>query len=226
MPKRKDKPFGSGHHVTPILPKTDNQQRYYDALRSCPQVFATGPAGTGKTWLPTAYAADQLRNKCIAGIVLTRPNVPAGPSLGFFPGELEEKMAPWVVPFIEVIKERCGETHTEYYLKKKTIDIVPFEVMRGRTFRDAIVIVDEAQNLTPIEMNMVVTRIGEEAQLIVTGDLVQQDIKGDSGLQVAIEAINRDLVDAEHIEFTADDIVRGGITKQWVKAWSKVHNVE
>ena len=190
MPKRKSKMFGDAVHHVPLSAKTENQQRYLNALRTCTQVFAIGPAGTGKTFLPTAYAADLMRDKQIARIVLTRPNVPAGPSLGFFPGELEEKMA-------------------------------PFETMRGRTFHDSIVIVDEAQNLTESEMYMILTRIGEESQLIVTGDVVQKDIKTVSGLERAIDIINRDLVDAELVVFDHNDVVRGGITAQWVKNWSR-----
>ena len=221
MPKRKSKEFGDAVHHVPLSAKTENQQRYLNALRTCTQVFAIGPAGTGKTFLPTAYAADLMRDKQIARIVLTRPNVPAGPSLGFFPGELEEKMAPWVVPFVETIKERIGESHTEYLLKKRYIEIAPFETMRGRTFHDSIVIVDEAQNLTESEMFMILTRIGEESQLIVTGDVVQKDIKTVSGLEHAINIINRDLVDAELVVFDHNDVVRGGICAQWVKNWSR-----
>lgn len=206
-------------HVLPLVAKTDKQQDYLDALRTSSQVFAIGPAGTGKTYLPTAYAGDLIRNRQIEKIVLTRPNVPAGPSLGFFPGEMEEKMAPWVVPFMETLKTRLGDSGLNDAIKRGSIEVVPFETMRGRTFNDSIILVDEAQNLTPSEMYMVVTRIGEEAQLIITGDIVQKDIKGDSGLEQALSVVKRNLVNATLIEFGHEDVVRGGICAQWVKNW-------
>jgi len=217
---RKVSTYDEPLRIPPIVPKTAKQNEYLDALRVSPQVFAIGPAGTGKTWLPTAYAADLLRQKQIDKIVLTRPNVPAGPTLGFFPGTLEEKMAPWVVPFIEVIKERLGgPSQLEAELKRNNIEIAPFETMRGRTFFNSVVIVDEAQNLTESEMYMVLTRIGEESQLIINGDLIQLDIKKTSGLAKAIDTIREKKINAAVIEFTKDDVVRGGICAEWVKAW-------
>ena len=217
---RKVSSYDEPLRIPPIVPRTQKQGEYLDALRVSPQVFAIGPAGTGKTWLPTAYAADLLRQKQIDKIILTRPNVPAGPTLGFFPGTLEEKMAPWVVPFIEVIKERLGgPSQLDAELKKFNIEIVPFEVMRGRTFYNSVVIVDEAQNLTETEMYMVLTRIGEESQLIINGDLVQLDIKKSSGLAKAIDTIREKNINATIIEFTKDDVVRGGICADWVRAW-------
>jgi len=206
--------------IPPIVAKTKKQQEYLEALQKSPQIFAVGPAGTGKTWIPTAWASDLLKNKQIDKIVLTKPNVPGGPTLGFFPGTLEEKMAPWIVPFIEVIKERLGgPSQLDVELKKNNIDIVPFEVMRGRTFKNCVVIVDEAQNLTEIEMLMVLTRIGDESQLIVNGDLDQMDIKKNSGLAKAVQLVKDKKVNASLIEFSKNDVVRGGICAEWVKAW-------
>ncbi len=218
MTKRRSK-YIEEPRIPPLRPRSDTQREYLYALQHSEQVFAVGPAGTGKTWLPSAYAAELLQSKKISKVVLTRPNVPAGPSIGFFPGSLEEKMAPWVLPFTETMAERIGKGPLEYHLKSGNIEIVPFETMRGRSFSDAIVIVDEAQNLTPSEMFLVVTRIGEGSQLVVTGDLNQKDINGQSGLSKAINLINAGLVDASVITFTMDDIVRGGVCKQWVQAW-------
>ena len=218
MTKRRSK-YKEEPSIPPLRPRSDTQREYLYALQHSEQVFAVGPAGTGKTWLPSAYAAELLQSKKISKVVLTRPNVPAGPSIGFFPGSLEEKMAPWVLPFTETMAERIGKGPLEYHLKSGNIEIVPFETMRGRSFSDAIVIVDEAQNLTPSEMFLVVTRIGEGSQLVVTGDLNQKDINGQSGLSKAINLINAGHVDASVITFTMDDIVRGGVCKQWVQAW-------
>lgn len=218
MTKRRSK-YKEEPRIPPLRPRSDTQREYLYALQHSEQVFAVGPAGTGKTWLPSAYAAELLAAKKISKVVLTRPNVPAGPSIGFFPGTLEEKMAPWVLPFTETMAERIGKGPLEYHLKAGNIEVVPFETMRGRSFSDAFVIVDEAQNLTPAEMFLVVTRIGEGSQLVITGDLNQKDIGGQSGLSKAINLINAGLVDATVINFTMDDIVRGGICKQWVQAW-------
>lgn len=218
MTKRRSK-YVEEPRVPPIRPMTDKQREYLEALRHHEQIFAIGPAGTGKTWLPAAYAADLLVSRAVSKIVLTRPNVPAGPSLGFFPGELEEKMAPWVIPFTETMADRMGRGALDCHLKNGNIEIVPFETMRGRSFQDAFVIVDEAQNLTPTEMFMVVTRIGEDSRLVVTGDLNQKDIKGDSGLAHAAKLIYEGRVDSAIVNFTWDDIVRSGICKQWVMNW-------
>jgi len=205
--------------IPPLRPQSDTQREYLFALQNSEQVFAVGPAGTGKTWLPSAYAADLLAAKKISKVVLTRPNVPAGPSIGFFPGTLEEKMAPWVLPFTETMSERIGKGPLQYHMRAGNIEIVPFETMRGRSFKNSFIIVDEAQNLTPAEMFLVVTRVGEDSQLVVTGDLNQKDISGNSGLSKAISLIESNKVDATVIRFTMDDIVRGGICKQWVQAW-------
>lgn len=207
--------------LPPLEGMTDRQRDYLVALQSSVQTFAIGPAGTGKTFLPAAWAADRLREKRTRRVILTRPNVPAGPSLGFFPGELEEKMAPWVVPFIETMASRMGRGFLDLCMKDGKIEVVPFETMRGRSFDDAIVIVDEAQNLTPDEMFMVVTRVGEGSRLIVTGDLRQTDIKGNSGLAKAIDHIEAGRVKASVIRFTVDDIVRSGICADWVRAWDQ-----
>ncbi|CAB4124668.1 PhoH Phosphate starvation-inducible protein PhoH, predicted ATPase [uncultured Caudovirales phage] len=218
LAKRRTK-FIEEPKVPPIRPKTDKQREYLYALQHSEQIFAVGPAGTGKTWLPSAYAADLLQAKRVSKIILTRPNVPAGPSIGFFPGTLEEKMAPWALPFTETMKERIGAGPLEYHLKSGNIEIVPFETMRGRSFKECFVIVDEAQNLTPSEMYMVVTRIGEDSRLVVTGDVAQKDITGMSGLTKALNIIEEGHIEASIVVFDSDDIVRGGVCRQWVKAW-------
>ena len=207
-----------------LRPKTDKQKEYLNALRCYPQVFAVGPAGTGKTFLPSALAADMLREKQIAQIILSKPNVPAGPSIGYFPGTLVKKMAPWVAPMMQTIADRLGPGPTEYAINKGVIEIVPFETMRGRSFESAFIIIDEGQNLTPHEMEMVTTRIGEESKLVVTGDLDQVDIECSSGLDVAVRLVRTAEIDAAVVEFTEEDVVRSVLCRQWVKAWNTHSN--
>jgi len=216
---KRPKTFESERKPEPIHPKTQAQSEYLAALRSSDQVVVLGPAGTGKTFLAGTHAADQLRTKRRSKVVITRPNVPGGRSIGFFPGTLEEKIAPWVLPLTEVMKERMGTGAFEIALKNGDVEIVPFEVMRGRTFKDAVVILDEAQNTLPGEIKMFLTRIGEDAQVIINGDVSQTDLRETSGLRTAIHLIKSLHLPIPVIEFTKDDIVRSGICAMWVDAF-------
>ncbi len=211
-----------GSRQVNLLPKNDKQAAYIKALKSCPQVIVTGPAGTGKTYIASTYAATLFLRGDIDKIILTRPNVAAGRSLGFFPGTMEEKMAPWVIPFTDVLESCMGSEIFQIASKKRQIDIVPFEVMRGRTFNRAFVILDEAQNTSPSEMKMFLTRIGEESQVILNGDIKQSDLKSTSGLKTVIDMIQKQKLPVEHVEFTVDDIVRSDICAMWVKAFDRV----
>lgn len=205
-----------------LLPKNDKQAAYIKALRTCPQVIVTGPAGTGKTFIASSFAASLFALGKIDKIILTRPNVASGRSLGFFPGTMEEKMAPWVIPFTDVLQQCLGDGAYNTAVAKRNIDIVPFEVMRGRTFNNAFVILDEAQNTTPQEMKMFLTRIGEESQVVLNGDIKQSDLKASSGLKAVIDMCQKQKLPVEHVEFTVDDIVRSDICAMWVKAFDKV----
>lgn len=218
MPKNRAK-FEHERTPAPLRALTDNQAAYIAAIATHPQVVVLGPAGTGKTYIAATMAADALRQYRTSKIVLTRPNVPGGRSLGFFPGTLEEKIAPWVVPFTEVIKDRMGEGAYELAMKRGQIEVVPFEVMRGRTFKDAFVILDEAQNTLPVEMKMFLTRIGEDSRVVINGDISQTDLKETSGLKVALNLINKHNLPVPVIEFTLDDIVRSNLCALWVKAF-------
>lgn len=202
-----------------LLPKTDRQKEYIDALKVSPQVVVTGAAGTGKTYIAATKAAILYEANQIDKIILTRPNVPAGKSLGFFPGTLEEKIAPWIVPFIEVLEEHLGKEVVELAIKSKNIDIIPFEVMRGRTFKNAFVILDEAQNATAHELKMFLSRVGENAQVVINGDVMQSDLKGESGLARLIGIIKSQKLQVPVIEFTLDDIVRSDICAMWIRAF-------
>jgi phosphate starvation-inducible PhoH-like protein len=205
-----------------LLPKNANQAAYIKALNNSDQVIVTGPAGTGKTFIASTYAANLFAAGKIDKIILTRPNVASGKSLGFFPGTMEEKMAPWVIPFTDVLHACLGEGAFNIAMRKKQIDIVPFEVMRGRTFNNAFVILDEAQNTSPAEMKMFLTRIGDESKVLLNGDIKQSDLQSTSGLKTIIDMIAKQKMPVNHIEFTVDDIVRSGICAMWVRAFDKV----
>ena len=211
--------FEAERNLPPIQPLNENQELYLDALRFNPQVVVLGPAGTGKTWIAATHAADLYRNHQIDKIILTRPNVPCGQSLGYFPGTLEDKFAPWAAPVIEAIKERMGKAAYEIALKNGGIEMVPFEVMRGRSWKNAFVLLDEAQNATPAEIKMFLTRIGEDCTMVINGDVSQCDLEQASGLRTAIHLIKSQMLPVPIVEFTRDDIVRSGICAMWVWAF-------
>lgn len=204
-----------------LNPKTDTQLEYMKAIRNWNQVIVLGPAGTGKTFIAATMAADLLMDKKITKIILTRPNVSAGKSIGFFPGSLEEKMAPWMAPVIDVLRSRMDPVSYEAALKNGSIEIVPFETMRGRSFNDAFVILDEAQNTAPNEMKMFLTRVGENCRVIINGDIMQSDLRESSGLTKAIHMVKRYLLPVPVIEFQVKDIVRSDLCKAWIEAWIK-----
>ncbi|GJE56159.1 MULTISPECIES: PhoH family protein [Methylobacterium] len=213
--------FDEERHLAPIQPLTDRQGEYLDALAVSQQVIVLGPAGTGKTYIAGTRAADLLRQRRIAKVIITRPNVASGRSLGFFPGSLEEKIAPWVAPLTETMKERMGAAAFEIALKTGDIEIVPFEVMRGRTFKNCLVILDEAQNTTVAEIKMFLTRIGDECQVIINGDVSQTDLRETSGLRTVIHLVKSRLMNIPIVEFTLDDIVRSGACAEWVRAFEE-----
>lgn len=205
----------------PLFPKNDKQAEYIDYLRKYNQVIVTGCAGTGKTYISSTYAAKLYATGQIEKIILTRPNVSSGRSLGFFPGSMEEKMAPWVIPFTDVLQKALGGEVYNIARKKGNIDIVPFEVMRGRTFDNAFIILDEAQNTSVHEIKMFLTRIGEESKVVINGDIKQSDLKINSGLKTIIDIIKKHSMNIPIVEFTVDDIVRSSICAEWVKVFDK-----
>ncbi len=210
----------------PLLPKTDKQADYIAAIMTRQQTVSMGCAGTGKTYIAGSIAADLLRVNKISKIVLTRPNVGAGKSLGFFKGSMAEKIEPWIAPFTEVIKSRLGAAAYEIYMKRGQIEIVPFEVMRGRTFNDAFVILDEAQNTTPEEIKMFLTRIGEDTKVVINGDISQSDLRGKtSGLKKVVELAQRFNLPIPIIEFSEDDIVRSDVCAMWIKVFNRDDNI-
>lgn len=203
-----------------IDPKNDSQVELIKAIESHQMVITTGYPGTGKTFIPTVIATDLLTQDYISKIILTRPNVAAGKPLGFRPGTLDEKFGEWFLEIRKLILERVGHKQLEEWFQKEQIEMVPFETMRGRSFDNAFVILDEAQNTTPHEMKMFVTRIGN-AQVVVNGDLMQSDLKEDSGLKWA--CLIRDFchMDVPVVDFGPEDIVRGDLCKEWIINWIK-----
>ena len=202
----------------PLAAQTEAQGMYLASMQTHELIFGIGPAGTGKTYCAASYAADLLLDRKIDKIIVTRPNVEVGNSLGFLPGELEEKFSVYLEPFRQVMIERMGRTHYEYSLKSEKISPRPLAYMRGATFRDAFVILDEAQNTTPAEMKMFLTRIGENCITVIDGDPAQCDLKGPSGL---IDAVNRlqHLKSVAICEFTEEDIVRSGLVRDVLLAY-------
>jgi len=205
---------------TDIRPLTDAQRDYDAAIRSSEIVFGIGPAGTGKTWLATMRAAEALDKREIERIVITRPAVEAGESLGFLPGELEDKYEPYIRPVRDALEEFFGTTHLEYLLKSGKIEARPLGLIRGSTFKNCWVLLDEAQNTSPAQMKMFLSRIGENAKLIVEGDPRQKDIPGASGLTDAVERFDG-VNGISVVEFRKDDIVRSGMCRIIIEGYDR-----
>lgn len=198
--------------------RTEAQVNYHELIKSKSLVFGIGPAGTGKSYVATAQAAMLFRDKCINQIIITRPVV-ATESMGFLPGTEEEKCAPYFEPIRDILEEWLGEAFLEWAIKRKKIRFVPLAFMRGKTFDNAFVILDEAQNSTPKQMKLLLSRIGENCTVVVDGDIDQKDIPGKSGLDDALNRL-RDL--KEHVgvlEFDEDDIVRSGFAREILKRY-------
>lgn len=205
-----------------LVPKNTTQREYIKALYSSPQTIVMGPAGTGKTYIATRVACELFQLGKIDKICLTRPNVSQSKSLGFFPGTLHEKIAPWVMPVSEVIIECLGKNTYELMLKRGQLDIIPFEVLRGRSLANAFILLDEAQNTTPAEMKTFLTRIGQNATCVVNGDISQSDLKATSGLATILHMNKRLGLGIPTIEFCVDEIVRSDLCKMWTKAFIEV----
>jgi phosphate starvation-inducible PhoH-like protein len=220
--KREDGLTPTPKHVKRIelCAKTYNQQAYAKSLQQDPLVFVVGCAGTGKTYMAATMAAKMYYEGKISNIVITRPNVAAGgKDIGYFKGDLHEKMAPWVSPLIDVFKKHLGKVKVEAMINDGIILIEPFSVMRGKSFDDAYIILDEAQNTTYSELKMFLTRIGEGTHVVVNGDIAQSDLEARSGLKRIIHIIKSQMLSFPVIEMTQDDIVRSDVCATWIKAF-------
>ena len=204
-----------------LVPKTENQAKYLAALRGPDLVVATGFSGSGKTYMASVEAANQYLCKEIDRIILTRPNVPVGRGLGYLKGDMEEKFTPWLMPVLETFNEVMGKGMVETAVKNGNIEYAPLEYIRGRSFQDAFIILDEASNTTPQEMIAFLTRIGERTKVVISGDVLQQDIKGESGLKMLLNLIKKHNITSQVIEFGVEDIVRSSLCKEFVVAFTK-----
>tara|TARA_R110000851_G_C13102760_1_gene569224 strand:- start:9054 stop:9803 length:750 start_codon:yes stop_codon:yes gene_type:complete len=202
----------------PLEPQTEAQSHYMMAIERGNLTFGTGPAGTGKTYVCGAMAADALAQKTTRRIVITRPAVEAGEKLGFLPGELDDKFAPFLDPFRDVLNERLGKSYVDYLIKVGRIEAAPLAYMRGKTFKDCWIILDEAQNTTKTQMKLFLTRIGNNSNVIVNGDMSQKDIREQSGLDDAVGRLSH-LHGVNMVSFGVDDIVRSGLAQDIVRAY-------
>lgn len=207
--------------VSGLVPKTSKQGDLIEALRSSSQVFILGPAGTGKTYVTATFAADMYITKQIDKIVITRPHVAVGKDLGFLPGTLEEKTYPWALPVLDVLTKHLGKGAVDTAIKNGNIEMAPLALMRGRSFDDSFIIVDETQNITTHELKMLLTRVGENSKIVLNGDVQQSDLKEADGLSKIIHLAKKHMLPVPIIEFGIDDIVRSDICAEWVKVFMK-----
>jgi phosphate starvation-inducible PhoH-like protein len=205
-----------------IRPKTLGQKVYIDAIKRSSIVFAIGPAGTGKTYLAMVMAVKALLNKDVTRIILTRPAIEAGEKLGFLPGDLQEKVDPYLRPLYDALYDILGPEKVSTYLSKDIIEVAPLAYMRGRTLDNSFVILDEAQNTTPEQMKMFLTRMGLNSQVVITGDITQIDLPDNkiSGLNL-VQAILKDIEGIEFIYLSKEDVVRHKLVKDIIKAYER-----
>lgn len=208
-----------------IRPKTLGQKKYVDAIKRSSIVFGVGPAGTGKTYLAVALAVYALKNKEIDKIILTRPAVEAGEKLGFLPGDMNEKVDPYLRPLFDALQEMMGQGAYLRHIERGSIEIAPLAYMRGRTLSNSFIILDEAQNTTKEQMKMFLTRMGENSRIVVTGDVTQIDLPKNvkSGMIDAIEVLDG-VEGIEIVKLTAKDVVRHELVTRIIQAYEKAES--
>lgn len=204
-----------------FVPLTGNQKALWGSLKESSQVFVLGPAGTGKTYVTATYAADLYILKQIDKIVITRPHVAVGKDLGYLPGSLEEKTYPWALPVLDVLQKHLGKGALDTGIKNGNIEMAPLALMRGRSFDNAFIIVDETQNITVQELKMLLTRVGSGSTIVLNGDVQQSDLLNGDGLTKIIHLAKKHMLPIPIIEFGVDDIIRSDICAEWVKIFMK-----
>ena len=217
-----DEPVVLYTHKGLVRARTGGQKKYLDAVKDNDIVFAIGPAGTGKTYQAVAMAVSALKSKAVDRIIITRPAVEAGERLGFLPGDLKEKVDPYLTPLYDALNDMIPRDKLKIYLDQRTIEIAPLAYMRGRTLHNSFIILDEAQNATPMQMKMFLTRLGVTSKAIITGDITQIDlpIHEKSGLIDAANILKK--VDGiSFIHFDETDVVRHKLVKNIIKAYAK-----
>ena len=210
------------HRATKVSPKTINQKRYVDSIRTNTITFGIGPAGTGKTFLAVALAAAALSRREINRIILTRPAVEAGERLGFLPGDLMAKVDPYLRPLFDALHDMLDPERVSAHLERGVIEVAPLAFMRGRTLNDSFIILDEAQNTSPEQMKMFLTRLGFNSKMVVTGDITQIDLprEQDSGLVVVSEILDR-VEGIDFVRFGEEDVVRHKLVRRIVAAYNE-----
>ncbi|MCM8795411.1 MAG: PhoH family protein [Candidatus Omnitrophica bacterium] len=208
-----------------IGPRTQGQREYVEAIRKYDIVFGIGPAGTGKTYLAMACAVEALKKQEVRRIILTRPAIEAGESLGFLPGDMYEKISPYLRPLYDALYDMMEAERIEKYLETGTIEVAPLAYMRGRTLNDAFIILDEAQNATREQMKMFLTRLGFDSKAVITGDLTQSDLPDGKpiGLLQAQEIL-KDIPGIKFVYFTGQDVVRHALVQTIIEAYEKVNH--
>ncbi|WP_320673069.1 PhoH family protein [Patulibacter defluvii] len=208
------------HNDVRVAPKTALQKRYVDAIRGNTVTFGIGPAGTGKTFLAVAAAAAALARHEVKRIILTRPAVEAGERLGFLPGDLMQKIDPYLRPLFDALHDMLDPERVTAYLESGVIEVAPLAFMRGRTLNDAFIILDEAQNTTPEQMKMFLTRLGYRSKMVITGDITQVDLPREqrSGL-IAVGEVLDEVDQVEFVRFQRDDVVRNKLVQRIVDAY-------
>lgn len=211
----------------PIKAKTIGQKKYCEAINKNTITFGVGPAGTGKTYLAVALAVTAFRAKQVDKIILTRPAVEAGEKLGFLPGDLQSKVDPYLRPLYDALFDMLGAENFQKYQERGSIEVAPLAYMRGRTLDDSFIILDEAQNTTPEQMKMFLTRLGFNSKMVVTGDITQIDLPAGkkSGL-IKVMRILKNVDDIEICKFTQKDVVRHRLVQEIIKAYEKYENDE
>lgn len=209
----------------PVVARTPNQQKFVELFQENDMVFATGPAGSGKTYTAIALAVRALKNKEVKKIILTRPAVEAGEKLGFLPGDMKEKIDPYLQPLYDALEDMIPAAKLKDYIENKTIQIAPLAFMRGRTLNDAVIILDEAQNTTIHQIKMFMTRLGIGSKMIITGDITQIDLHPtqQSGLKHALHLLHK-VKGIGNISFDKKDIVRHKLVQRIVEAYEKEDN--
>jgi phosphate starvation-inducible PhoH-like protein len=210
------------HRATKVAPKTVNQKRYVDSIRNNTITFGIGPAGTGKTFLAVALAAAALSRREVNRIILTRPAVEAGERLGFLPGDLMAKVDPYLRPLFDALHDMLEPERVSQHLERGVIEVAPLAFMRGRTLNDSFIILDEAQNTSPEQMKMFLTRLGFNSKVVVTGDITQIDLPREqaSGL-VAVADVLDQVEDVEFVRFGDEDVVRHKLVRRIVAAYDQ-----
>ena len=211
----------------PVKPKTMEKKKYIDAIQNNTITFGIGPAGTGKTYLAVAMAVRAFRDEQVSRIILTRPAVEAGEKLGFLPGDLQDKVDPYLRPLYDAMFDMMGPENFQRNMEKGTIEVAPLAYMRGRTLDDSFIILDEAQNTTPEQMKMFLTRLGFNSKAIVTGDVTQIDLPnaGRSGLVEAVKVL-KNIDDIAIMRLTEKDVVRHKLVQDIIAAYEKYNNRE